>query len=260
MYAFPHQVLVCCVDSVCRYPARRVGALAEPRSIGAASAAQLASAVACEFFLRRRSSVCRPITRWYTPPTEKFGYTPRRPTAFATPRGMVSTLRLFIALAAAYAQCAHAQNATVPTGTGTDPAWLEYDAPFAQLIPPIFRVLLMIALGIVGFGTDLNVLQHWGMNIWSNAGPSRLPVHRTVQSARETLRESGAIALYVLAGAHSAWLLLCWALYRASVDPVNHERTLMAQGWEVVALAGLLAFWFIPNPFWHAQRASMRYV
>lgn len=173
---------------------------------------------------------------------------------------MAATLRLLTVLAAAYAQCTRAQNATVPTGTGTDPAWLEYDAPFAQLIPPIFRVLLMIALGIVGFGTDLNVLQHWGMNIWSNAGPTRLPVHRTVQSTHDTLRESGAISLYVLAGAHCAWLLLCWALYRVTVDPVSHERTLLAQCWEVVAFAGLLAFWFIPNPFWHAQRASMRYV
>lgn len=157
---------------------------------------------------------------------------------------------------------AYAQNSTAPEQV-IDPAWAEYDASFAQFLPPIFRVILMMALGIAGFGADLHILQRWGMNLWNASGPTRLPLHRATLdpvSLRDAAKESGGQALYILSAAHIAWVFVCWALYRLSIDPLGGGRTLIAQGWEVVALLGLVALWMIPGPFWAVQRALMRYV
>ncbi|WFC99734.1 protein-ER retention protein [Malassezia yamatoensis] len=144
-----------------------------------------------------------------------------------------------------------------PPTTG-DAAWKEYDASFAQLVPPIFRVLLMMSLGIAGFGIDLTLLQRWGLNLWSMPISARLPVHSSTAISRDAVRESGGLSLFMLAGAHAAWALTCWMLYYSSVDPINANRTLIAQVWEVIALFGLMAFWLIPNPFRHIQHIVLR--
>ncbi|WFD43884.1 protein-ER retention protein [Malassezia psittaci] len=142
--------------------------------------------------------------------------------------------------------------------TTDDTAWKEYDASFAQLVPPIFRVLLMMSLGIAGFGIDLTLLQRWGLNLWNMPISARLPVHRSTATSRDAVRESGGLSLFMLAGAHATWALICWMLYYSSVDPINANRTLIAQAWEVIALFGLMAFWLIPNPFRHIQRIVLR--
>lgn len=178
------------------------------------------------------------------------------------PRGSVRRLGV---LTLALASGVHAQNTTLaprPDHKGTtDPTWAEYDASFAQFLPPVFRVLLMLALGIAVFGADLHILQRWNMNVWNAVGPTRLPLHRQHDDGRhDALRESGAWSLYLLAASHLAWLLLCWVLYRYNLDPIGNARTPIAQIWEVVALVGLGAFWLLPSPFGHVQRATLRYV
>ena len=55
----------------------------------------------------------------------------------------------------------------------------ELDVSFAHFLPPIFRVVLMTALCILGFAMDLQVLQYWDMNIFLGAGPTLLPVSYT---------------------------------------------------------------------------------
>lgn len=131
---------------------------------------------------------------------------------------------------------------------------------YVPLLPPIFRVVLMIALGLAGFGVDLHVLQRWGMNLWSASGPMRLPMHRgalaTSVDPQGCVRASGAGLLYLFAAVHLACALLGWALYRYSLD--RGARTWAAQGWETATLLGLLALWLVPGPFRLVQRAGAR--
>lgn len=124
------------------------------------------------------------------------------------------------------------------------------DVSFAHFLPPIFRVVLMTALCILGFAMDLQVLQYWDMNIFLGAGPTLLPsvsVGRT--SSRAMAANSGAMALYLLALCHVAWATFCWLMYRFHVDASTGARTMYSQAWEVATLAGLLALWMIPGPF-----------
>ena len=126
----------------------------------------------------------------------------------------------------------------------------ELDVSFAHFLPPIFRVVLMTALCILGFAMDLQVLQYWDMNIFLGAGPTLLPsvsVGRT--SSRAMAANSGAMALYLLALCHVAWATFCWLMYRFHVDASTGARTMYSQAWEVATLAGLLALWMIPGPF-----------
>ena len=63
----------------------------------------------------------------------------------------------------------------------------ELDVSFAHFLPPIFRVVLMTALCILGFAMDLQVLQYWDMNIFLGAGPTLLPSVSAVSYTHLTL-------------------------------------------------------------------------
>lgn len=136
---------------------------------------------------------------------------------------------------------------------------LRYDAPFVRLLPPIFRVVLLTALCLVGFGVDLQVLQYWGMNLWTTHGSVALPTHGT-PSPIQTAHASGAAPLYGLALCHVVWATLCWLMYRYHLDPTTGARTWAAEVWEITTMAGIMVLWLVPGPFQSPLRLFNRYV
>ncbi|WFD31793.1 protein-ER retention protein [Malassezia sp. CBS 17886] len=109
----------------------------------------------------------------------------------------------------------------------------EFDASFSLLLPPAFRVLLMVALGLVGSAVDVQVLQGWGMNLWTSQGLAQLPSHHAPPSAAHAA-SSGAALLYLLAACYAGWAFVCWTPYWYSVDTLHGVRTRGAQGWETL--------------------------
>ncbi|CCU99293.1 unnamed protein product [Malassezia sympodialis ATCC 42132] len=149
------------------------------------------------------------------------------------------------------AACVAAAQAPPPTA---------YDATFARFLPPIFRVVLMTALCILGFGVDMQVLAYWGMNPWgasSRPPGAHLPLTHEHEghSLPEAAHRSGADTLYLLAVCHVAWATVCWLFYRANTDPATGARTLYAQAWEAATILGLIALWLAPGPFRPLLRA-----
>lgn len=132
-----------------------------------------------------------------------------------------------------------------------------HDTTFARFLPPIFRVVLMTALCILGFGVDVQILAYWGMNPWgADAKPA--VVQLPLANEEDTTRHSGAETLYLLAACHMAWATVCWLFYRAHTDPVTGARTLYAQAWEAATIVGLIALWLAPGPFRPLLRAWLR--
>ncbi|WFD20077.1 protein-ER retention protein [Malassezia caprae] len=140
------------------------------------------------------------------------------------------------------------------------PPQTAYDATFAHFLPPIFRVVLMTALCILGLGVDMQILAYWGMNPWG-AGAKPPGVHLPLahehdgHSLPDAAHHSGADTLYLLAACHVAWATMCWLFYRANTDPVTGARTLYAQAWEAATVVGLFALWLAPGPFRPLLRA-----
>ncbi|WFD23721.1 protein-ER retention protein [Malassezia equina] len=140
------------------------------------------------------------------------------------------------------------------------PIHTPYDATFARFLPPIFRVVLMTALCILGFGVDMQILAYWGMNPWggsSKPASVHLPLAHESDSSSlpEAARRSGAETFYLLAASHVAWATMCWLFYRANTDPTTGARTLYAQAWEAATIVGLVALWIAPGPFRPLLRA-----
>ncbi|WFD35256.1 protein-ER retention protein [Malassezia cuniculi] len=123
-----------------------------------------------------------------------------------------------------------------------------------HLCPPVVRVALMAALGLVGFGMDLEVLHSWGLSLWRMLASTNLP-EPIAQDASAS--GTGAAPVLRLAAVHAVWGVFCWVLYRRDTL-ADGTRTWKAQRWEALALVGLLVLWCFPGPFRTIQRAFWR--
>lgn len=121
-----------------------------------------------------------------------------------------------------------------------------------HLCPPVVRVALMAALGLVGFAVDLEVLNSWGLPLWNMLS---LSLPEPVSSTHG----SGAAPVFQNAAVHGIWGVFCWMMYRRATSPEG-VRTWEAQCWETGALVGLAILWFFPMPFYEIKRSFWRCV
>lgn len=140
-------------------------------------------------------------------------------------------------------QAAADMPATVPQTLGTSDV---------HLCPPVVRVALMAAMGLVGFAVDLEVLQSWGLSLMSMLSPG-LPEYQTGTTAAR----SGASPVFRISALHAGWGVFCWIMYRRFALP-DGSRTWEAQRWEIIALIGLFVMWCIPLPFHTLRRSFWR--
>lgn len=151
-------------------------------------------------------------------------------------------------------------------GPARDPvAATVHNASFSRLFPPVFRVILLVALGVVGFGADVQILQSWGLSLWQSLEPVRLPSHRPSEShppptstTHAERGDSGAKPVYAIALCHVLYALVFWVFYRACTAPVTGKRTYSAQCIEAATIVGLVTLWCVPGPFRRTQRAFAR--
>lgn len=122
-------------------------------------------------------------------------------------------------------------------------------ASFSSFFPPPYRVLLLISLGVLAFGFDLNLLTKLRMNPWSSSSKTSTSTSTTSKSASPTSPSTSTSAssftkftdIYFLGALCLLWSLAGWSTFRYYVDSSikgdpfgRHAQTL--QGISVLGL------------------------
>lgn len=152
-------------------------------------------------------------------------------------------------------------------GGGAAHSWVEPldAASFSAFLPPPYRVLLLLALGILCFGSNLHGLHLLGLDPWPLLRPlpplpapshshlhththARAPSTGTWSSARahiSSIYQVGALAL--------SWALCGWASYRYYVDGPSQGDPAgrHAQTVQGIAVFGVLAAALWPGNLFH---------